>query len=78
MLTLTYEHICTNTTENMHLKKACIHQKAAGLHYPGWLKKYPTRQNALSRQPIEVFSPKVEDLLRIDFAVNAENLAEKF
>jgi len=29
----------------------------------GWLKlKYPTRQNAISRQPCEIFTPKFLDL----------------
>jgi len=31
--------------------------------YTGWLKlKYPTGQNAISRQPCEIFTPKFLDL----------------
>ena len=34
-----------------------------GLRCTGWLKlKYPTRQNAISRQPCEIFTPKFLDL----------------
>ena len=32
-------------------------------HYTGWLKlKYPTGQNAISRQPCEIFIPKFLDI----------------
>jgi len=42
-----------------------------GLIYTGWLKlKYPTGQNAISRQPCEIFIPKFLDLYGRDPAVD--------
>jgi len=42
----------------VQLSHSCL-QKSDSITYTGWLKlKYPTGQNAISRQPCQIFIPK--------------------